>query len=84
MVRDGIVVVYRTKEGELVSHKVISIEKGALRTKGDANLKADPIAVTAEMLVGTVFCVFHSQEAPEGIAFSSNGMPLPTAICKRF
>lgn len=83
-IRVGMMVVYRSAEGELISHKVIGREGDALRTRGVANWKADPAPVTAEMLVGTIFAVFHTSGAPEGPVYASNGSVIPTSSCKTF
>ncbi len=83
-VRVGMMVVYRSTEGELISHKVIGHNGSSLRTIGVANWSVDPAPVTEDMLVGAVFAVFHTSGAPAGPVLASNGSPLPTALCKTF
>jgi hypothetical protein len=83
-VRVGMMVVYRSAEGELISHKVIAHNGTSLRTIGVANWSADPAPVTEDMLVGAVFAVFHTAGAPSGQVMASNGSPIPTALCKTF
>ncbi|MEM1222761.1 MAG: hypothetical protein AAGH40_08350 [Verrucomicrobiota bacterium] len=83
-IREQMIVVYRNDSGELISHQVIAKKDGHLQTKGYANLKKDPVAISEEMVLGTVFCVFHSEEAPKGPLVLSNGRSLPTALCKEF
>ncbi len=83
-IRTGMMIVYRSAEGELISHKVMEHNGTSLRTQGTANWGMDPEPVTADMIVGAVFCVFHAESAPAGTAYASNGKPLPTAICKSF
>lgn len=82
--RVGMMLVYRNHQGQLISHKVIAHNGDSVRTKGVANWKADPEAVTADMIVGTVFGVFHSAGAPTGPIHASNGDILPTALCKTY
>lgn len=83
-VRVGMMVVYRSTEGELISHKVIAHNGTSLRTIGVANWSADPAPVTEDMLVGAVFAVFHAASTPAGTVVASNGSPIPTALCKTF
>jgi len=83
-IRVGMMVVYRTTGGELISHKVIAHNGTSLRTTGVANWSADPAPVTEDMLVGAVFAVFHTSGAPRGQVMASNGSPIPTALCKTF
>ncbi|MGZ0655796.1 S24/S26 family peptidase [Coraliomargarita sp. W4R53] len=80
----GMMVVYRSSEGELISHKVIAHNGTSLRTIGVANWSADPAPVTEDMLIGAVFAVFHTSGAPTGPVVASNGSPIPTALCKTF
>jgi len=80
----GMMIVYRTAEGELISHKVVEHNGISLSTKGASNSHVDPHAVTDDMIVGAVFCVFHTAGAPSGSILASNGQPLPTASCKEF
>ncbi len=80
----GMMVVYRSTEGELISHKVIGHNGDSLRTIGVANWSVDPAPVTEDMLVGAVFAVFHTSGAPAGPVVASNGSPIPTALCKTF
>ena len=83
-IRVGMMVVYRSSEGELISHKVIGHNGSSLRTTGVANWSVDPMPVTEDMLVGAVFAVFHTSGAPTGPALASNGSTIPTALCKTF
>lgn len=83
-VRVGMMIVYRSAEGELISHKVIGHDGDSVRTMGVANWKNDPAPVTEDMIVGAVFGVFHTSGAPAGPVYASNGQPLPTALCKTF
>ena len=83
-IRVGMMVVYRSAEGELISHKVIGHDGESIRTMGVANWKVDPAPVTADMIVGTVFGVFHTAGVPAGPVYAFNGSPLPTTICKTF
>lgn len=83
-IRVGMMVVYRSAEGELISHKVIAHNGSSLRTIGVANWSADPAPVTDDMLVGAVFAVFHTAGAPTGPVVASDGSPIPTALCKTF
>lgn len=83
-IRIGMMVVYRSSEGELISHKVIAHNGVSLRTTGVVNWSADPEPVTEDMLVGAVFAVFHTSGAPSGPALASNGSTIPTAFCKSF
>ena len=83
-IRVGMMVVYRSSEGELISHKVISHNGSSLRTTGVANWSVDPMPVTEDMLLGAVFAVFHTSAGPTGPALASNGSTIPTALCKTF
>lgn len=83
-IRVGMMVVYRSPEGELISHKVAKHNGDSLSTTGVSNWSMDPYPVTNDMIVGTVFCVFHTSGAPTGTIYASNGQPLPTALCKTF
>ncbi len=83
-IRVGMMVVYRSSEGELISHKVIGHNGSSLRTTGVANWSVDPEPVTEDMLIGAVFAVFHTSGAPTGPVLASNGSPVPTALCKSF
>ena len=83
-VRVGMMIVYRSSEGELISHKVVGHDGDSVRTMGVANWKADPEPVTCDMIVGAVFGVFHTAGVPAGPVYASNGSPLPTALCKTF
>ncbi|MGB0416807.1 MAG: S24/S26 family peptidase [Coraliomargarita sp.] len=83
-IRTGMMIVYRSKQGELVSHKVMQHNGDSLRTQGTANWSLDPEPVTDDMIVGAIFCVFHANSAPFGTTFASNGQPLPVATCKTF
>jgi len=80
----GMMIVYRSTDGELISHKVVEHNGDHLRTKGSANWNLDPEPVTAEMVVGTIFAVFHAAAAPSGELFASDGAPIPTAFCKSY
>lgn len=83
-IRVGMMVVYRSSAGELISHKVVAHNGDSIRTIGVSNWNMDPEPVTNGMIVGTVFGVFHSAGAPAGEVYASNGQPLPTALCKTF
>ena len=83
-IRVGMMVVYRSSEGELISHKVIGHNGSSLRTTGVTNWSVDPESVTEDMLLGAVFAVFHTSGAPAGPALASNGSSIPTALCKNF
>lgn len=83
-IRTGMMIVYRSKTGELISHKVMQHNGDSLRTQGTANWSLDPEPVTSEMIVGTIFCVFHANSAPSGAAYASNGQAIPVASCKEF
>lgn len=83
-IRVGMMVVYRSSEGELISHKVIGHNGSSLSTTGVANWSVDPEPVTEDMLLGAVFAVFHTSGAPVGPALASNGSAIPTALCKTF
>ncbi len=83
-IRVGMMVVYRSLTGELIAHKVIEHNGESVRTTGVSNWNVDPEPVTADMIVGTVFGVFHTAGAPSGEIYTSNGQPLPTALCKIF
>lgn len=80
----GMMVVYRTSEGELISHTVVAHNGTTLTTKGASNWNVDPEPVTAEMIVGTIFAVFHTAGAPEGEVLASDGSAIPTAFCRTF
>ena len=81
-VRVGMMVVYRSPEGELISHKVIAHNGSQLRTTGVANWSVDPEPVTEDMLIGAVFAVFYTSGGPTGLAFASNGSTFPTLFAK--
>ena len=83
-IRVGMMIVYRSPAGELISHKVAAHNGTSLGTIGVTNWSMDPIPVTNDMIVGTVFGVFHTSGAPSGDVYASNGQPLPTALCKTF
>jgi len=83
-IRVGMMLVYRSASGELISHKVVSHNGTSVQTMGVANWKADPEPVTADMIVGTVFGVFHSAGAPAGPVYASNGSVVPTTLCKTY
>ena len=83
-IRVGMMVVYRSPEGELIAHKVAAHNGDSLNTKGASNWKMDPLPVTDDMIVGAVFGVFHTSGIPSGQVLASNGQPLPTALCKTF
>ncbi|CAA6678933.1 MULTISPECIES: S24/S26 family peptidase [unclassified Lentimonas] len=83
-IRVGMMVVYRSPEGELIAHKVAAHNGNSLTTTGVSNWSVDPFPVTNDMIVGTVFSVFHTSGAPSGQVLASNGQPLPTALCKTF
>ena len=83
-IRVGMMVVYRSASGELISHKVISHDGTSVQTMGVANWKADPEPVTSDMIVGTVFGVFHSAGAPTGPVYAANGSEIPTTFCKTY
>ncbi len=83
-IRVGMMVVYRSTEGELIAHKVAAHHGDSLNTKGASNWKMDPLPITDDMIVGTVFGVFHTSGIPSGQVLASNGQPLPTALCKTF
>lgn len=83
-IRAGMMVVYRSAEGELISHKVIGHDGDSIRTMGVANWKTDPAPETADMIVGTVFGVFHTAGVPAGPVYASNGSVLPTTLCKTY
>lgn len=82
--RVGMMVVYRSTSGELISHKVVSHSGTSVQTMGVANWKMDPEPVTDDMIVGTVFGVFHTAGVPAGPVYASNGRVLPTTLCKTF
>jgi hypothetical protein len=83
-IRVGMMIVYRSPEGELISHKVAEHNGDSLKTIGAANWSMDPFPITNDMIVGAVFGVFHTSGAPTGDVYASNGQPLPTALCKTF
>jgi signal peptidase I len=80
----GMMVVYRSAQGELICHQVIAKNGDTLRTKGVTNSVEDPAPVTENMLVGAVFAVFHSSGTPKGPIYTASGAPVPTALCKSF
>jgi hypothetical protein len=83
-IRVGMMIVYRSSTGELISHKIVEHEGSSVRTMGASNWNIDPEPVTSDMIIGTVFGVFHTAGAPEGTIYASNGQELPTALCKTF
>jgi len=83
-IKPGMMVVYRSTDGELISHQVVAHDGTAITTQGAANWSVDPEPVTAEMIVGVIFAVFHTSGAPEGDILASDGTPLPTAVCRTF
>lgn len=83
-IRVGMMVVYRSSEGELISHKVVEHNGDSIRTQGASNWNIDPEAVTEDMIIGSVFCVFHTSGTPTGDVLASDGQPIPTALCKTF
>ena len=80
----GMMIVYRNREGELISHKVVARNGDTLATRGVANLRNDPDPVTAENLVGAIFGVFHTSGAPAGEVTTAGGATIPTALCKSY
>ncbi len=48
------VITYITSTGENVSHRIVSIEKNLIETKGDANNTADPMKVDYKNVRGKV------------------------------
>jgi len=83
-IKVGMMIVYRSTNGELISHKVVQHNGDNLRCIGTSNWNMDPEPITGDMIVGTIFGVFHSAGAPQGGVVASNGRPIPTAVCKRF
>ena len=83
-VRVGMMIVYRTANGEFISHKVVAHNGTSLTTRGTSNSHIDPEPVTHDMIVGAIFCVFHTAGAPAGETLAGTDQPLPTALCKTF
>ena len=83
-VRVGMMIVYRAASGEFISHKVVAHNGTSLITQGAGNRHMDPDPVTNEMLVGAIFCVFHTAGAPADEILASTGQALSTAFCKTF
>lgn len=83
-VREGMMVVYRGREGLLIAHKVIAHHGSWLRTQGVMNERPDPVYVRADMVVGTVFGVLHTNGDRSGALESKDGRLLPTAYCRRY
>lgn len=52
----GDIIVYRAPDGEMIVHRVVEVyrEEGFVRTKGDANLVADPWKIYEKNIVGKV------------------------------
>ena len=66
-------------------NSLILVQKAEIEdTIGVSNWSIDPFPITSDMIVGTVFGVFHTSGAPSGDVYASNGEPLPTALCKTF
>ncbi len=82
--RVGMLVLYRSPKGEYIAHRVIENRGAWLETRGISNSRPDPVFVKADMVVGIVFCVLHSSGFPEGALYTSDGKPLPTAVCKKY
>ncbi|MFP4069664.1 MAG: hypothetical protein ACLFVC_05720 [Opitutales bacterium] len=83
-VQVGMMIVYRSTGGELISHKVVQHDGEGVRTQGVSNRNLDPEPVTDDRIVGIIFAVFHAADAPAGEVHASDGQPIPTALCKNY
>lgn len=77
-VREGMVIVYRDAEGDLVAHSVVSVTADGVIAKGFNNRSEDPHPVTSESLVGVAFGYLHTNGA------HADASTLPVAIGKTF
>ena len=59
----GMVIVYRNRFGETVTHRLVANVAGGWRVKGESNIKADSTLVTAHNLIGLVYAVFCGRPA---------------------
>ena len=82
-IRVGMMLVYRSTSGKLISDKVVSLNSNSVETMGVANLKAT-VTVTPDMIEGIVFGVFHTAGLPAGPVYASNGSVLPTTLWKNY
>lgn len=70
--RPGMVVVYRNRFGETVSHRVESHDEAGWVVRGYNNSENDSTRVTAENLLGVVYATFYSNgSAADPIALAS-------------
>lgn len=77
-VREGMVIVYRDAEDDLVAHSVISVSPDGIIAKGYNNRTEDPHPVTADSFVGVAFGFLHTNGDHSGAS------ELPVAIGKTF
>lgn len=59
-VREGMVVIYRDQEGDLISHQVIAVHQAGYLTQGLNNPAPDPERIDRGRIEGVVFGVFYT------------------------
>jgi signal peptidase I len=58
--REGMVVAYKNRFGEMVAHRLIEAKTGGWIAQGYNNRKADSTLVNADNLLGVVYITLHS------------------------
>lgn len=53
-IKQGDIITFKDPEGMTITHRVVEVTEGELRTKGDANDGVDTAPVTPERLIGKV------------------------------
>lgn len=56
----GMVVVYRNRFGETITHRLLARVAGGWRVKGESNREPDTTLVTPRNLIGMVYAIFSS------------------------
>ena len=72
----GMVIVYRNRFGETVTHRVVVKVDGGWRVKGESNTKPDSTLVTARNLIGLVYAVFCARPPPDSPSLSAVAVAL--------
>ena len=78
--REGMVVAYKNRFGEMVAHRLIEAKADGWVAQGYNNKKADSTLVTAENLLGVVYVTLHSNGQTENAGMVASLLQKTTTV----
>ena len=78
--REGMVVAYRNRFGEMVAHRLIEAKAEGWVAQGYNNRKADSTLVNADNLLGVVYITLHSNGRTEDAGAIGSLMSITTTV----